>query len=109
MKKKNILSLILLLLFCFPLLGTDRVITLKTENLDDVIGIYSFLRNSKGEIFLFSHRMSKIFKFKPDGSFEKSFCQKGEGPGEIRRVFSMSHNPVNDYLYLPEYYSRGKG
>jgi hypothetical protein len=96
MKKENILSVFLLLLFCFPLLGTDRVITLKTGDLDDVLEISSFLMNSKGEIFLFSHRMLKVFKFKPDGTFEKSFCQKGEGPGEIRRVFFMFHNPVND-------------
>ena len=109
MKKENILSLFLLLLFCFPMPGTDRVITLKTGNLDDVIEISSFVMNSKGEIFLFSHKMSRVFKFKPDGTFEKNFCQKGEGPGEINRVFSMFHNPENDCLYLPEYYSMGKG
>lgn len=109
MKKKNILSVFLLLLFCFPLLGTDQVITLKTGNLDDVLEISSFLMNSKGEIFLFSDRMSRVFKFKPDGTFEKSFCQKGEGPGEINRVFYMFYNPVNNCLYLPEFYSMAKG
>lgn len=109
MIKQKVLYIFLLFLVCFPLLGINDVVTLKTGNMDEVIGIYSFLMNTKGEIFLFSSKMSKIFKFKPDGTFEKSFCQKGEGPGEIQRVFFMTHNPNNNYLYLPEYYSMGKG
>lgn len=109
MIKQNVLRIFLLFLVCFPLVGIDNVVTLKTENMDDVIGISSFLMNTKGEIFLFSSSRSQVFKFKPDGTFEKSFCRKGEGPGEIRRVFWMFHNPQNDYLYLPEYVSGGKG
>lgn len=111
MMKEKVLSMFLVLLVFIPLAvsGKNEVITLETEKMDDVIGISSLLMNGKGEIFLFSAKMSRIFKFKPDGTFEKSFCQKGEGPGEITRVFSMFHNPKNDYLYLPEFYSMGKG
>jgi len=109
MIKQKVFCISLLFLVCLPLMGTNEVVTLKTENTDEVIGISSFLMNTKGEIFLFSPRMYKIFKFKPDGTFEKSFCRRGEGPGEIQRVFSMFHNLQNDYLYLPEYVSGGKG
>jgi WD40 repeat protein len=111
MMKEKVLNVFLVLLVFIPLAvsGGNEVITLKTEKMDDVIGISSFFMNGKGEIFLFSSRMSRIFKFKPDGTFEKSFCQKGEGPGEITRVFSMYHNPKNDCFYLPEFYSMGKG
>lgn len=86
-----------------------RVLTLKTDQIDEIVNISTFLRNSRGEVFLFSKNRGKIYKFKPDGTFEKSFCGFGEGPGEISRVFGMFHNPVNDFLYLPEYVSnRGK-
>lgn len=89
--------------------ASANVLSLKTAQLDEIIDISAFLRNSRGEVFLFSSVRGKIFKFKPDGTFEKSFCGFGEGPGEICRVFSMFHNPVNDFLYLPEYFSnRGK-
>jgi hypothetical protein len=82
---------------CFP-----ATITLKSSDLDDCIGITSFLANGKGEIFLFSMRTHKVFKFKNSGDFEKSFCRYGVGPGEIKRVIFMFHNPGNDFLYLPE-------
>ena len=82
---------------CFP-----ATINLKSSDLDECLGITSFLSNSKGEIFLFSRRTHKIFKFKKNGDFEKSFCRYGVGPGEIKRVLYMFHNPVNDFLYLPE-------
>jgi hypothetical protein len=85
------------------------VLTLKTDQIDEIVDISTFLRNTRGEVFLFSRARGKIFKFKPDGTFDQSFCRFGEGPGEIARVFSMFHNPANDFLYLPEYYSnRGK-
>jgi hypothetical protein len=111
MMKKKFLSVFLMLVVFIPLAvsGENKVITLKTKDMDDVIGISSFLMNGKGEIFLFSSRMSRIFKFKPDGTFEKKFCQRGEGPGEITRVFYMYHHPKNDCLYLPEFSSMGKG
>lgn len=109
MIKQRILISFLLVIFCFTLRGKAGTITLKTGHMDDVIGISSFIMNGKGEIFLYSFRLLRIFKFKTDGSFEKSFCRKGEGPGEINRVFRMYHNPVNDCLYLPEYYSMAKG
>ncbi|NIM10914.1 MAG: hypothetical protein GTO45_02915 [Candidatus Aminicenantes bacterium] len=97
--KGNILVLMIFLFagVCFP-----ATITLKSSNLDECIGITSFLSNSKGEIFLFSMRTHKVFKFKKNGDFEKSFCRYGVGPGEIKRVLFMFHNPVNDFLYLPE-------
>ena len=109
MIKQKVLFVFLLFLACILLPGTNDVITLKTENMDEVVGISSFLMNTKGEIFLFSSQVSKVFKFRSDGTFDKSFCRRGEGPGEVNRVFSMFSNPVNDYLYLPEYVSGGKG
>ncbi len=109
MIKKKVFAILVIALLFTPLMGVEKVIHLKTEDLEDAIGMRAFRMNSKGEIFLFSSRMSRIFKFKPDGSFEKSFCRKGEGPGEITRVISMFQNPTNDYLYLPEFSSRSKG
>jgi hypothetical protein len=77
-------------------------IILKSNDLDECVGITTFLSNSQGEFFLFSSRTHKIFKFKINGDFKKSFCRYGVGPGEIKRVLYMFHNPVNDFLYLPE-------
>ena len=86
-----------------------KMLTLKTDQIDEIVNISTFLRNNRGDVFLFSPTRGKIFKFKPDGTFEKRFCRFGEGPGEIARVFHMFHNPINDFLYLPEYVSkRGK-
>lgn len=109
MVKQSTICICLLFMAYFPLVGIDNIVTLKTENMDEVVGISSFLMNTKGEIFLFAPGRYQVFKFKPDGTFEKNFCRRGEGPGEIRRVFRMFHNPQNDYLYLPEFVSGGKG
>jgi len=99
-----------LFLFCaFYLLGNSQVVTLKTENMDEVVDISSFVMNSKGEVFLFNGRYQSVFKFKADGFYEKTFCRRGEGPGETSRVLFMFLNPVNDSLYLPEYVSMAKG
>ncbi len=103
------LAAVIMILSAPAVAAPGNVLSLKTAQLDEIVDISSFLRNSRGEVFLFSRSQGKIFKFKPDGTFEKSFCGFGEGPGEICRVFSMFHNPVNDFLYLPEYVSnRGK-
>ena len=63
MMKEKVLSVFLVLLVSIPLAvsGGNEVITLKTEKMDDVICISSFLMNGKGEIFLFSSKMSRIF------------------------------------------------
>jgi len=103
------LVLWLLVLLYLPVTVAGNTIVLKSKELTDLVGVSSFIVNSKGEIFLFSPRVAKVFKFKPDGTFEKSFCQKGQGPGDIARVFVMYLNPANDYLYLPEYFSMAKG
>lgn len=86
-------------------IGYAETITLKTGELNECIEISTFLTNTKGEIFLYSARTSKIFKFKPNGEFEKSFCRNGIGPGEVKRVIRMFCNPENNFLYLPEFYS----
>jgi len=103
------LVLWLLVLLYLPVTVAGNTIVLKSKELTDLVGVSSFIVNSKGEIFLFSSRVAKVFKFKPDGTFEKSFCQKGQGPGDITRVFEMYLNPANDYLYLPEFMSMTKG
>ncbi|HLP58300.1 MAG TPA: hypothetical protein VK186_05695 [Candidatus Deferrimicrobium sp.] len=82
--------------------GFAETITLKTADLNECIEISNFLSNTKGEIFLYSGRMSKIFKFKQNGEFEKSYCRNGIGPGEVKRALWLYYNPVNNYLYLPE-------
>lgn len=105
---KKILILTASLLLTFFLLSSIEFLTLSTEGIEGVYGISSFFSNNEGEIFLFSRREGKVFKFKPDGKFDKSFCRFGQGPGEIRRVFFMFHNPSNDFLYLPEYVSGQK-
>lgn len=91
-------------MFCAAIDYAETV-TLKTDKLNECIEISTFLTNIKGEIFLYSARTSKIFKFKPNGEFEKSFCSNGIGPGEVKRVIRMFYNPVNSFLYLPEFYS----
>jgi hypothetical protein len=83
--------------------------TLQTEEVDEAVAIRSFLMNGKGEFFLLSPRQDLVLKFSPDGVFEKSFGGKGQGPGEVNRVLRMFLNPLNDYLYLPEYQSGTRG
>jgi len=85
--------------------GYAEVIRLKADSVDGCIGVSSFLTNNQGEIFLYSRGVSKVFKFKPNGDFEKSFCQIGEGPGDIKRVLYIFHNPKDNFLYLPEHAS----
>lgn len=100
--KRRILVLMVLLYgtVCF-----SATIKLRSGQLGECFGISSFLSNSKGEIFLFSRRTHKVFKFTKEGDFEKSFCRQGIGPGEIKRVLFMFYNPANDFLYLPEFSS----
>ncbi|UCH97667.1 MAG: hypothetical protein JSV88_12685, partial [Candidatus Aminicenantes bacterium] len=101
--------LIGLLIFFWAAVYLPAAITLKSADLDECIGIASFLSNNKGDIFLFSRKTHKVFKFNKNGDFETSFCRYGVGPGEIKRVLFMFHNPGNDCFYLPEYASGGLG
>lgn len=105
---KKLLIVVMFFFLSFFLYSGDEPLTLSTENLDGIINITSFFSNNNGEIFLFSSTEGKIFKFKPNGLFEKSFCRLGQGPGEIQRVLFMYHNLENDFLYLPEYFSGQK-
>jgi len=106
MKKLLFVAMFFFLSFFFY--SVDEPLALYTENINGIINIASFFSNNKGEIFLFSSTEGKIFKFKPNGKFEKSFCRLGQGPGEIQRVLFMYHNPADDFLYLPEYFSGQK-
>jgi hypothetical protein len=102
-KMKTIKSFVIIVMILFLAVPVfTETIRLNTADLNECIGITTFLTNTKGEIFLFSHRMSKIFKFNKNGEFEKSFCRDGIGPGEVKRALWMYHNPSNDFLYLPE-------
>lgn len=105
MKKKIFTISSFIIFFSFLLYCSEKTIYLTTSGTDRPIEISSFFSNNSDSIFLYSQRESRIFKFSPDGKFEKSFCQQGQGPGEIQRVLFMFHNPSNDCLYLPEYFS----
>ncbi len=96
---------IIVMILFWAVSGFPETITLKTADLNECIEISTFLTNIKGEIFLYSGRMSKIFKFKQNGEFEKSYCSNGIGPGEVKQTMGMYYNPVNDFLYIPEFYS----
>jgi len=82
-----------------------ETIHLQTSDLNECIEVSSFLSNQKGEIFLFSMRTNKVFKFNKNGEFIKSFGGTGVGPGELKRVLHMACNPDNNFLYFPETYS----
>jgi hypothetical protein len=56
-------------------------------------------------MFLLSFKLHQIFKFNSKGKYIKTFCRKGQGPGEINRVFKIFINSQNNYLYLPEFFS----
>ncbi len=99
----------LLLFIC--LMGTDirsKEWVLETADLEDFTTIASIASGNEGDIFAFSRSGGKIFKFTTDGKFIKSFGRLGEGPGEMKRVLFMFHNPFDDRLYLPEYHGRGR-
>ena len=103
---KNIKAIIIIyLVFGAAFYVFSKTIHLKTENLNECFDITSFLTNSKDEHFLFSFRTNKMFKFDKNGEFVKYFGGRGVGPGELKRVLFMSHNPSNDFLYFPEAFS----
>ncbi len=83
----------------------SKEVVLNTSNNDKIVGITSFVMNSKNEMFLLSFKLRQIFKFNSKGAYIKTFCRKGQGPGEINRVFKIFINPQNNYLYLPEFFS----
>jgi hypothetical protein len=85
MKMLKIKTMMLLMGLCASM-GFSTTVTLKTDDLEDCIGIMSFLANTRGEIFLYSMRTYKVFKFNENGDFQTSFGRKGIGPGEITRV-----------------------
>jgi len=54
-------------------------------------------QDSRNNFFILDGKASKIYKFNPEGNFEKTFLQKGEGPAEIRKpvlTFKVSGNNV---------------
>jgi hypothetical protein len=101
MKTKKVFVIIVMILFLAVPVFTETI-RLNTVDLNECIEISTFLTNTKGEIFLFSWKTFKVFKFNKNGEFEKSFCRYGIGPGEVKRALWMYHNPSNDLLYLPE-------
>lgn len=101
MKPIKVFVIIVAIMF-WAVSGFTETIRLNTADLDECIAISTFLTNTKGEIFLYSNRTFKIFKFNKNGEFEKSFCRYGIGPAEVKRALWMYHNPANDFLYLPE-------
>jgi hypothetical protein len=104
MKTMKAFVIIVMIMF-WAVSGFTETIRLNTADLNECIAISTFLTNNRGEIFLFSWKTFKIFKFNKNGEFKKSFCRYGIGPGEVKRAIRMYHNPINDFLYIPEYYS----
>jgi len=58
------------------------------ENATDTLRNFTFLRStvvdSKGNIFILDQKKAEIKKFDKNGTFIKSFCKLGSGPGELQ-------------------------
>ena len=111
--KTNLNLILLFIIFVFITSNiqaeNQKTIKINTSQIPDAVNISSVVINSDNELFLYSNRTFKTFKFRSDGTFEKSFGRKGNGPGEFSRVLWMFSNPFNKDLYFPEYSSPGKG
>ncbi len=74
-------------------LEEEFVIDLEDENVSKT-GLYqidTFAVDDDGNIYILSLRSEEnhIFKFTPDGRFDKSFGRHGQGPGEITRPIGV--------------------
>jgi len=58
------------------------------ESAQDTLRNFTFLRStvvdSKGNIFILDQKKAEIKKFDKNGTFIKSFCKLGSGPGELQ-------------------------
>jgi sugar lactone lactonase YvrE len=78
-------------------LDEEWIIDLEAEDVSK-IGLYqidTFAVDAKGSIYVLNLRAEKdhIFKFTPDGKFDKSFGQHGQGPGELGRPNTVTLTP----------------
>ncbi len=107
---KKVVLVLMQLVFIIGLLPAQaKEVVLKTADVDEAVAIRCFVPDAGGHYFLYSPRLSKILEFGGDGVFLKSFCRKGNGPGELTRVLTMHFSPVSQCFYLPEFYSGSKG
>lgn len=87
-----------------PLAGTitpqlELVKELTYRNIDpETVSFFDeAAKDDHNNLFLLDGRATKIYKFNSQGRYEKSFLQKGEGPGELRKpvlTFKVSGNNV---------------
>jgi hypothetical protein len=72
------------------------------DNCTDSLRNFSFIRStvvdSKQNIFIFDQNLSEIKKFNKNGTFVKSFCRLGTGPGELQSGSALLC--LNDTLYV---------
>ncbi|MDH5385377.1 MAG: 6-bladed beta-propeller [Candidatus Aminicenantes bacterium] len=63
--------------------------------------------DSKGNIYLVNLKSSEniIFKFDRDGNFVRSFCRKGQGPGELQMTAYLRINS-QDEIMITELYNK---
>ena len=85
----------------------NRVLTMgnRRDEDEDVVqtGIYqldTFAADSKGNIYVlnFQTENNHIFKFNPDGTFNRSFGHHGQGPGELSRPIAIICTDAEELL-----------
>jgi hypothetical protein len=90
-----------------PPLRLDELFVIDSEN-DDIArlgisDIWGFDVDSAGQIFVFKSPLGQgdlVFKFDSSGRFLSSFCQKGEGPGELRTPIFQKLLPHGELCIL---------
>ena len=83
-------------------LEEEVVIDLEAEDVSQA-GLYqidTFAVDADGNIYILSVRSEEnhIFKFAPDGQFDKSFGRHGQGPGELARPTEVTLTPHQELL-----------
>ena len=85
-------------------LEEEWVIDLEAEDVAQA-GLYqisTFAVDADGNTYILSSRSDEnhIFKFTPDGTFERSFGQHGQGPGELGRPTEVALSPDRELLVV---------
>jgi len=78
-----------------------------TEVFKDIIAGRVFILDNQGNFYVNSGSHS-ISKYSPCGKLILKMGQKGEGPGDIKRLGWFSINPLNNTIYVTEFFTGNK-
>lgn len=109
MKLKNFILFLILLFFLYSSLFSE-VVEIKTGKAVLTVGdgdlffnyIFAVAEGKNGRIYVLDGGAHKIYILASNGKLEKSFGQKGKGPGDIYNPYGMKYLP-SDQIIITEW------